>query len=165
MYQGVLSFEIADMKKDAVEYIANPSPLAFSDFLDEHLGGQYNPEAVVQYKNNASDPNMIQATIQSVKEITHNLVENSKMLGASGAVFGILMAFGMLFPNTELMLLFFPFPIKAKYFVMLYGLFELYSGLARNPGDNVAHFAHLGGMLFAFILLKFWERNDRRNFY
>ena len=165
LYQGVRSFEIADMKKDAIEYIANPSPLAFSDFLDEHLGGQYNPEAVVQYKNNASDPNMIQATIQSVKEITHNLVENSKMLGASGAVFGILMAFGMLFPNTELMLLFFPFPIKAKYFVMLYGLFELYSGLARNPGDNVAHFAHLGGMLFAFILLKFWERNDRRNFY
>lgn len=165
LYQGVRSFEVADLKKDATEYIVNPSPLAFSAFLDEHLGGQYNPEAVVQYKNNASDPDMIQATIQSVKEITHNLVENSKMLGASGAVFALLMAFGMLFPNTELMLLFFPFPIKAKYFVMLYGLFELYSGLARNPGDNVAHFAHLGGMLFAFILLKIWERNDRRNFY
>jgi membrane associated rhomboid family serine protease len=89
---------------------------------------------------------------------------NSPMLGASGAVFGILMAFGMLFPNTELMLLFFPIPIKAKYFVLLYGGFELYSGLNRTPGDNVAHYAHLGGMLFAYILLKLWERK-RTNFY
>jgi membrane associated rhomboid family serine protease len=74
------------------------------------------------------------------------------------------MAFGMLFPNTELMLLFFPFPIKAKYFVMLYGAFELYAGLQRVPGDNVAHYAHLGGMLFAFILIKVWEKN-RTHFY
>jgi membrane associated rhomboid family serine protease len=74
------------------------------------------------------------------------------------------MAFGMLFPNTELMLLFFPFPIKAKYFVMLYGAYELYAGIQRNPGDNVAHYAHLGGMLFAFILIKVWEK-DKNHFY
>lgn len=86
------------------------------------------------------------------------------MVGASGAIFGILMAFGMLFPNTELFLLFFPFPIKAKYFVLFYGLYELYAGFGRVPGDNVAHFAHLGGMLFAFILIKIW-RDKRNTFY
>jgi membrane associated rhomboid family serine protease len=80
-------------------------------------------------------------------------------VGASGAVFGILLAFGVLFPNTRLMLLFPPIPIKAKYFVMIYGAIELYMGLQNNPGDNVAHFAHLGGMLFGYILLKYWQKN------
>jgi len=81
-------------------------------------------------------------------------------VGASGAVFGILLAFGMLFPNTQLMLLFPPIPIKAKYFVIGYGVLELYLGLAQ-PGSNVAHFAHLGGMLFGFILIKYWNKNSR----
>ncbi len=89
----------------------------------------------------------------------NNLI-NISTVGASGAIFGILLAFGMLFPNTELMLLFFPFPIKAKYFVALYGAFELYQGFANNPNDNVAHYAHLGGMLFGFILLKFWQKKN-----
>lgn len=89
---------------------------------------------------------------------------NSVTVGASGAVFGILLAFGMLFPNTELMLMFPPIPIKAKWFVLGYGVIELYSGFANNPHDNVAHFAHLGGMLFGFILLKMWKQ-DRNNFY
>ena len=86
------------------------------------------------------------------------------MIGASGAVFGILFAFGYLFPNTQLMLLIPPIPIKAKYLVTFYGLYELYAGIQRAPGDNVAHFAHLGGMLIAFILLKIWQ-DSRRNFY
>ena len=89
---------------------------------------------------------------------------NGVTVGASGAVFGILLAFGMLFPNTELMLLFPPIPIKAKWFVLGYGALELYSGFANNPNDNVAHFAHLGGMLFGFILIKMWKK-DRGNFY
>lgn len=80
-------------------------------------------------------------------------------VGASGAVFGILVAFGMLFPNTELLLLFLPVPIKAKYFVTLYVVWELYRGIAMDTNDNVAHFAHLGGALFGFILVKFWNRN------
>lgn len=87
------------------------------------------------------------------------------VVGASGAVFGILLGFGMLFPNTELVMLFFPIPIKAKYFVIIYGAIELFSGLSNRPGDNVAHFAHLGGMIFGFILIKLWQRNDRANFY
>ena len=79
-------------------------------------------------------------------------------VGASGAVFGILLAFGMLFPNT-LLYIYFAIPIKAKYFVMIYGALELYLGLSNNPADNVAHFAHLGGMLFGYILLKYWQKN------
>lgn len=84
-------------------------------------------------------------------------------IGASGAVFGVLLAFGMLFPNTQLMLLFPPIPIKAKYFVIGYGLIELYLGLTQ-PGSNIAHFAHLGGMLFGFFLIKSWKK-DRTNFF
>lgn len=77
-------------------------------------------------------------------------------VGASGAVFGILLAFGMLFPNTRLMLLFPPIPIKAKYFVIGYGALELFLGISGSM-TNVAHFAHLGGMLFGFILIKYWR--------
>ncbi len=80
------------------------------------------------------------------------------MVGASGAIFGILIAFGMLFPNVELMLLFLPIPIKAKYFVALYGLFELFSGINQRSGDNVAHYAHLGGLIFGFFLIRHWRR-------
>ena len=80
------------------------------------------------------------------------------MVGASGAIFGILIAFGMLFPNVELMLLFLPIPIKAKYFVVLYGLWELYSGVSQRAGDNVAHYAHLGGLIFGFFIIKYWRK-------
>ncbi len=78
-------------------------------------------------------------------------------IGASGGVFGILLAFAMAFPNRVIMLLFPPIPMKAKYFVLLYGLLELYLGLSgRAPG--IANFAHLGGMLFGFILIQYWRK-------
>lgn len=88
----------------------------------------------------------------------------SQTVGASGAIFGLLTAFALLFPNMELMLMFIPFPIKAKYFVPVYIAIELYLGVAQYGGDNVAHFAHLGGALFAFILVKIWNR-DRGSLY
>tara|TARA_B100000767_G_scaffold155040_1_gene145810 strand:- start:152 stop:646 length:495 start_codon:yes stop_codon:yes gene_type:complete len=84
---------------------------------------------------------------------------NTPTVGASGAVFGILLAFGMLFPNT-LLYIYFAIPVKAKYFVIVYGIMELYAGISNNPADNVAHFAHLGGMLFGFLLLKYWQKNN-----
>jgi|TARA_B110000305_G_scaffold144222_1_gene160368 membrane associated rhomboid family serine protease len=89
---------------------------------------------------------------------------NTAMLGASGAVFGLLAAFGYLFPNTELMLLFPPIPIKAKYFVIGYAALELYLGLSDNPSDNVAHFAHLGGGLIGIIIVLYWGKN-RNSFF
>jgi len=82
----------------------------------------------------------------------------SPVLGASGALFGILLGFGMLFPNT-LLYLYFAIPVKAKYFVIGYGVLELFLSI-MNANDGVAHFAHLGGMLFGFILLKYWQKNN-----
>ncbi len=90
-----------------------------------------------------------------------NSMLNIPTVGASGAVFGVLLAFGMYFPNTQLMLLFPPIPIKAKYFVIGYGLIELYLGFTQ-ANSGVAHFAHLGGMIFGFILIKVWGRKRDR---
>lgn len=82
-------------------------------------------------------------------------------VGASGAVFGILVAFGMLFPNSELFIIPFPFPIKAKWFVVGYGALELFLGISNSVGDNVAHFAHLGGLLAGFIIVFYWKKNGK----
>ena len=94
------------------------------------------------------------------KKLTQLII--TPTVGASGAVFGLLLAFGMLFPNA-LLYLHFAIPIKAKYFVIGYGLIELYAGISNNPADNVAHFAHLGGMIFGFFLIKYWK-NDMTTF-
>jgi membrane associated rhomboid family serine protease len=80
-------------------------------------------------------------------------------VGASGAVFGILLAFGVLFPNTQLMLLFPPIPIRAKYFVAIYGGIELYLAVTQ-PGSSIAHAAHLGGMIFGYILIRVWRKTS-----
>ena len=87
---------------------------------------------------------------------------NTPTVGASGAVFGVLLAYGMMFPNT-LIYIYFLFPIKAKYFVTIYGLLELWSGFSQ-PGSNIAHFAHLGGMLFGFLLIKMWQKRGVGNY-
>ena len=86
-----------------------------------------------------------------------NIIVNTPTIGASGAVFGILLAFGMMFPNS-LIYIYFAIPVKAKYFVMIYGAIELYSGIANSAGDDVAHFAHLGGMVFGFFLIQYWKK-------
>ena len=79
-------------------------------------------------------------------------------IGASGAVYGILLAFGMLFPNSQMFVFPIPVPIKAKYFVIGYAVLELLLGLGSN--DGVAHFAHLGGMLFGLILIVYWRKKN-----
>ncbi|WP_246481549.1 rhomboid family intramembrane serine protease [Natronogracilivirga saccharolytica] len=77
------------------------------------------------------------------------------MVGASGAVYGILLAFAMMFPNRPIMLIFLPIPIKAKYFVMIFGALELFNGVA-NLQTGIAHFAHLGGMVVGYLLIRLW---------
>ena len=116
-----------------------------------------NGQGILQNMQNYSDPDMGKLNLKL------NILLNVPVLGASGAVFGILLGFGMLFPNTQLMLLFPPIPIKAKYFVMLYGILELVLAFTHE-GSNVAHFAHLGGMIFGYILIKVWNK-DRTHFY
>jgi membrane associated rhomboid family serine protease len=86
-----------------------------------------------------------------------NKLVNVGMVGASGALFGLIIGFAMLFPNLRLQLLFPPIPVKAKTLAIVYGGFELISAFG-NQGDHIAHFAHLGGMLFGFIILKYWQK-------
>ncbi len=89
---------------------------------------------------------------------------NVGTVGASGAIFGCLAAFGYLFPNSYIYLYFF-FPMKVKWFVLLYAGMELYLGVANSAGDNVAHWAHLGGALVGFVMVWYWNRTNRRTFY
>jgi membrane associated rhomboid family serine protease len=84
-------------------------------------------------------------------------------VGASGAIYGILMAFAMTFPNERMFVIPIPFPIKAKYFVLIFGAIELLSGLSPRMGDNVAHFAHLGGMVFGLLLILYWRKKGDIN--
>ena len=138
-----------------------------------HLGVSQYEILSLQSQLNPSDVNILLENGKNVLEGNQNysnqmmgklnLLINTPTVGASGAVFGILLAFGMLFPNT-LLYIYFAIPVKAKYFVMVYGALELYLGLSNNPADNVAHFAHLGGMLFGFLLLKYWQK-ERNTFY
>ena len=83
-------------------------------------------------------------------------------VGASGAVYGILLAFGMLFPESKMFVFPIPFPIKAKFFVIGYAVIELFAGFGSS-GDGVAHFAHLGGMIFGFLLIMYWRKKNRNN--
>jgi membrane associated rhomboid family serine protease len=101
--------------------------------------------------------------IQTANEIL-NVRLSEATIGASGAVFGCLAAFGYLFPNTYIYLYFF-LPIKAKWFVLGYAVFELFGAVHNSAGDNVAHVAHLGGAVVGLLLVYFWNKNNRRTFY
>ncbi len=94
-----------------------------------------------------------------------NNILRSYTVGASGAVFGCLAAFGYLFPNTSLYIIFIPIPIKAKWFVIFYAAAELFMAVRNSAGDNVAHFAHLGGALVGFLLVFFWNKTNKKTFY
>src|SRR5690606_34506065 len=144
----------------ALEYIMG-SKRFLNFYLLTGLGAlalQFIVQAVEVYSIAGSitiDPNTYSSAdpeaIRTLSEIYY-----SPMLGASGAVFGVLIAFGMLFPNTELFIMFIPVPVKAKYIIPVYVILELFLGVAQFAGDSVAHFAHLGGALFGFILIKLW---------
>ncbi len=126
-------------------------------FQIHHVEGQLAPDLIEQVKDTGYK--ILQENKNFVNPLMGklNLLYNTTTIGASGAVFGILLGFGMLFPNA-LIYLYFAIPIKAKYFVMGYGAIELYSGIANNPGDNVAHFAHLGGMIFGYFMILLWRK-------
>ena len=144
--------------------IANPDPDSFLHLMSRYYPGPGIQEVYDAWKNSGEQSNAMSVAIRDLVNVRNQFVVDSYVVGASGALFGILLAFGMLFPNTELMMLFFPIPIKAKYFVILYGAIELFSGFSQIQGDSIAHFAHLGGMLFGFILIKVWQK-DRKKFY
>lgn len=162
-HMAVLTYEYMPFQHILAQYQQHPDIESFY-----RLARAYHLHIDPDYANNffhnwQEHPDSMAYASQSVEILKTHL--NEATVGASGAVFGVLFAFGYLYPNTQLMLLFPPIPIKAKWFVGLYGLFELYAGLKNSAGDNIAHFAHLGGMLFAFILLRFWKMRSNRGYY
>jgi|SRR5688572_4555033 len=162
-------YEIQHLQNVVDNYAAAPNIMDFLSLIKNNmLYFQGENLATIRnfidfWENRPDDPALAAQSVSFAQDLV-TLKMNIPTVGASGAVFGVLLAFGMLFPNTVIYL-YFALPIKAKYFVILYGLFELYSGFSNNPGDNVAHFAHLGGMLFGFILIKIWNKKNRRHFY
>lgn len=92
-------------------------------------------------------------------------IYDSPILGASGAIFGVLVAFATLYPNMEMLIFFIPIPVKAKYVISVYIIYEIYSSIRQTSGDNVAHLAHIGGAIFGFILIKYWGTKRKDTFY
>jgi membrane associated rhomboid family serine protease len=129
----------------------------------QQIMAQLSPEMIDMVKNNGlailKDDMNYRGMAGSL-----NALLNVGTVGASGSVFGLLLAFGMMFPNA-LIYIYFLIPIKAKWVVIIYGVLELWLGISHRSGDNVAHFAHLGGMLFGFILLLWWRKKERNNFF
>lgn len=135
--------ELRPMLEAAGNFATHPNMAPFLKFLRVDEGYLFTPDQAIQAKQ---------------------MIMNSLMtVGASGSVFGILLGFGMLFPNAPLFLMFIPIPIKAKYMVVGYGLLELFAGVANFSGDNVAHFAHLGGMIFGYFLIRYWKKKGIGN--
>jgi membrane associated rhomboid family serine protease len=151
--------------------IADPNAPAIFDFINQNTlqinqysGDIYNQlnkfqEALKTLSYNPDDRQSLLVAHNFLVDYREYFMNLPNVIGASGAVFGILLAFGMLFPNT-LIFIYFLFPIKAKYFVIIYGLIELFYGFTGREA-GVAHFAHLGGMIFGFFLILYWKRRGR----
>ena len=127
--------------------------LAFNDFQRNFNQIRFNP----------SDHAALQSAIDFIADYKTYYLNLPNVVGASGAVFGILLAFGMIFPNAVIYL-YFAIPVKAKYFVIFYGLLELYLGFSRSS-SNIAHFAHLGGMIFGYFLIMYWKHRNKPKFF
>lgn len=146
----------------------------FSNFFNNGgLNGYLTPNTYEQFHSfvdeyNAAlsiDPaNAVFLAHEFLSKVQQQYLNAHVVVGASGSLFGLLGAFGLMFPNTVLYLMFIPIPIKAKYFVAIYGAIELFSGIGQFAGDNVAHFAHLGGLAVGLIIVLIWRKN-RTNFY
>jgi membrane associated rhomboid family serine protease len=156
--------EINPVVSAVTAFSNTPSPELFSAFVNKYQGliknMGFDLPGIIDFASSWLDkPNSTSFESQAVAFMNQlvNIKMNIPTVGASGAVFGVLLGFGMLFPNTQLMLLFPPIPIKAKYMVMAYGALELILGLSM-PGSSIAHFAHLGGMIFGFFLIKYWNK-------
>lgn len=160
--------EIAPMMKAAEAFINTPSSDLFASFVNKYQGDikgiGFSLPSVVDFSTSWLDSPASEAYENEAVNFVEQLIQrkiNIPTVGASGAVYGILLGFGMLFPNTQLMFIFPPISVKAKWVVIAYGAIELFSGLA-NASSNIAHFAHLGGMLFGFLLIKYWNRHSSR---
>ena len=153
-----------------VYFQMQPSIAFFNDYINsadlnqmyalvnsDTYGSSFGPDFRELLQTNPSQA--LEVSIDFAKQFRNELLNAPVVIGASGAVYGVLLAYGMLFPNS-LLYLFFAIPVKAKYVVVLYGIIELFSGI--SGGDNVAHFAHLGGLVTGIIIILYWRQKDRR---
>ena len=165
LYSGYTAYRMNDLEAKVAVFQSNPDPETFNRLVVENRGFFQRSvfDFVDDYSRNPEDPQKISQAKQTLDAIV-DIQGNVPMVGASGALFGILIAFAMLFPNTQLFLLFPPMPVKAKYLVLFYGLYTVYNVLVNNPLDNVAHFAHLSGLVIGGILVYRWKK-DRNSFY
>jgi len=172
IYLAYVSYDIAALQSIIDQFAISPTPEAFDSFVSKYVPMD---RLLAMYPEVAAEINTLTYSFYDNPEATQYAAEakqvmldilylrtNTPNIGASGSVYGILLAFGMMFPNVRLFLIFFPIPIKAKYFVIGYGVMELWMGLQNSPSDNVAHFAHLGGMLVGFVLLKIWQKGSNK---
>lgn len=127
--------------------------------INQYESASFN-QTLSMLNHNPENREALQAATNFLTEYKQTFLNQFVVVGASGSIFGILLAFGMMFPNS-LIYIYFAIPIKAKYFVILYGGLELFAGISNNPTDNVAHFAHLGGMLFGYLLILFWKKKGQ----
>lgn len=162
LHMGVTWMEITQLRDAAAAVMNTPTPDLFSIFVQDHFAGYEGSglDAFIgEWYAQPSNPEFIAYARAYVETLIEEQVD-VVTIGASGAVFGILLAFGMLHPNERIMLLLPPIPMKAKYFVIGYGILELYLGISRD-GTNIAHFAHVGGMIFGFLLLYYWKKRGK----
>ncbi|MEO5675675.1 MAG: rhomboid family intramembrane serine protease [Chitinophagales bacterium] len=168
MHLGITWWNYQGIEQDVISYQLHPGLTEFVSLIQRHsdvLSGGYAKSINDFYNNwrsNPADPTFLEASRQ-MSTVVLKAFADVPIVGASGAVFGVLVAFGLLFPNVYLYLYFF-FPLKAKYFVIFYAAFELYAGISGSQ-DGVAHFAHIGGALVGFIIVKYWGRNLRKKFF
>ncbi len=135
---------------------------AFTNFSSHEMVEHYN-SFIASFNElaNTDQAAAMRLSVDFVKEFKMDVYNAPVVVGASGAVFGLLLAYGMTYPNNTIYI-YFAIPLKAKYFVIIYGLFELFSGISNVAGDNVAHFAHLGGLVTGIIIIQYWKNNNRR---
>jgi membrane associated rhomboid family serine protease len=153
--------DISSVQQAALALSESPTPDAFAGFVRTHYPQYYEAEGTIrqfitEWTRDRSNPSFAVQSVEYARQLI-SLQMDVPTVGASGAVYGILLAFGMMFPNM-LVYIYFLFPIKAKWIVVLYGAIELFSGLSNRPGDNIAHFAHLGGMIFGVFLILYWRK-------
>lgn len=156
--------EISGLQQAVMAYLSDPTLPNFEQFVFTKVPAEYKSifnQVLDAWAQSGNEAYREQSMALSKELLTRYM--DIPTVGASGAVFGVLLAFGMMFPNS-MIYVFFAIPIRAKYFVAIYAFIELYLGAANNPGDNVAHFAHLGGMLFGYFLIRYWNRNRFKHY-
>ncbi len=163
LYAGTQYYELSKLEALYQAYLAQPNPKNFVTFLNHFPYSTYNSfYAFITAFFEQPENSAYLAKSQAIVSQLYKIKAEVPTVGASGAVFGILTAFALLFPNAILFLNFIPIPIKARYMVAIYGIHELYAGIIATPTDNVAHFAHLGGIFLAYFFIRWWKRYHHR---